>query len=213
MTMSLGALMAARREAGDLVGALAAAEQLLAESRERLGPRHPDSLTLALAIANWRQHLGDMATAADELGRLIPLLESELGADHPDTVTARHLLASLPACGTDPAESIVAATTWFQLYADEQRMLGAERRPWGRATTWRSGGGESATSSARSTRWRRWWRRAGGYSATSIPTRCPAGWHWPPGAVRPATPGPPSLKRWLWFRCCAGPLAMTTSRR
>ena len=59
-------LMTARRAAGDLAGALPIAEQLLAESRQRLGPRHPESLSLALAIANWRQHLGDRRHAGRE---------------------------------------------------------------------------------------------------------------------------------------------------
>jgi hypothetical protein len=49
---ALGDLMAARRDAGDLAGALSVAEELLAESRQRVGPRHPDSLSLALAVAN-----------------------------------------------------------------------------------------------------------------------------------------------------------------
>ena len=116
-------LMTARRAAGDLAGALPIAEQLLAESRQRLGPRHPESLSLALAIANWRQHLGDLATAAEELGRLVPLLENELGGDHVDTLMAHHMLASYAGPGTDPT---AAVTTWLQLYATEQRVFGVE---------------------------------------------------------------------------------------
>jgi hypothetical protein len=116
-------LMTARRAAGDLAGALPIAEQLLAESQHRLGPRHPESLSLALAIANWRQHLGDLETAAEELGRLVPLLENELGGDHIDTLMAHHMLASYAGPGTDP---IAALTTWLQLYAAEQRVLGVE---------------------------------------------------------------------------------------
>lgn len=115
--------MTARHAAGDLAGALAVAEQLLAGSRQRLGPQHPDALSLAVAIANWRQHLGDLATAAEELGRLLPLLESELGADHVDTVSARHMLASYAGPGTDPLAALI---TWIQLFAVEQRVFGAE---------------------------------------------------------------------------------------
>lgn len=115
--------MTARHAAGDLAGALAVAQQLLAESRQRLGQEHPDALSLAVAIANWRQHLGDLATAAEELGRLLPLLESELGADHVDTVSARHMLASYAGPGTDPPAALI---TWIQLFAVEQRVFGAE---------------------------------------------------------------------------------------
>jgi hypothetical protein len=121
--VALRDLMTARRAAGDLAGALPIAERLLAESRQRLGPRHPECLSLALAIANWRQHLGDLATAAEELGRLVPLLEDELGGDHIDTLMAHHMLASYAGPGTDP---IAAVTTWLQLYAAEQRVLGVE---------------------------------------------------------------------------------------
>lgn len=116
-------LMNAHREAGNLAGALPIAEELLAESRERLGPQHPDSLSLAVAIANWHQHLGDVARAADELTALMPLLDAELGRDHPDTLTARHMLASYAGPDTDPA---AAVAMWFQLFADEQRVFGAE---------------------------------------------------------------------------------------
>ncbi|MEE6177938.1 tetratricopeptide repeat protein [Mycobacterium sp. 050134] len=115
--------MTERREAGDLAGALAIAEELLAENSQTLGPRHPDSLALALAVANWRRHLGDAASAADELSGLVPLLETELGPENPDTVTARHLAASLPGNEADPAAT---AANWFRLFADEQRTLGPD---------------------------------------------------------------------------------------
>ena len=44
---ALRELMTARHAAGDLAGALPVAEQLLAESQQRLGPQHPEGLSLA----------------------------------------------------------------------------------------------------------------------------------------------------------------------
>ncbi|BAX92629.1 tetratricopeptide repeat protein [Mycobacterium shigaense] len=120
---TLRELMTARREAGDLAGALPVAEELLAEHRQRLGPQHPESLSLAVAIANWRQHLGDVSRAADDLVALIPQLDSELGPDHPDTLTARHMLASYAGPDTDPTAAVL---TWFRLFTAEQRVFGAE---------------------------------------------------------------------------------------
>ena len=47
-----------RREAGDRAGAVAAAQELLADRVRVLGPNHPDTLWTRHLIANWRADAG-----------------------------------------------------------------------------------------------------------------------------------------------------------
>lgn len=116
-------LMAARRESGDMIGAVESAEELLAARTDTLGPTHPDTLAVASMAANWRYHAGDSAGGAAALHELIPVLTEVIGPDHRDTLTARHTLAGQP--GT-PGDLNAELAVWVLLYADEQRALGAE---------------------------------------------------------------------------------------
>ncbi|MFA5607755.1 MAG: tetratricopeptide repeat protein [Leucobacter sp.] len=104
--------------------AMRTAEELLAARRSELGATHPDTVMTAVAAATWRFHAGDVAAAVQELRALIPTAAAVLGDDDLGTLGARHIVASYPD-GTDPSPAQRLAG-WLELYADEQRVLGAE---------------------------------------------------------------------------------------
>ena len=104
--------------------AMRAAEELHTARSSELGAAHPDTVMTAVAAATWRFHAGDVAGGVEQLRALMPTAAAVLGDDDLGTLGARHIVASYPD-GTEPspARRLVG---WLELYADEQRVLGAE---------------------------------------------------------------------------------------
>ncbi|CAJ1579856.1 tetratricopeptide repeat protein [[Mycobacterium] wendilense] len=110
--------------ARDPAEALQTAEALLEARRSELGATHPDTVTTAVAAATWRFHSGDVAGGVEQLRALLPTVVAVLGADDLGTLAARHIVASYPdGADPSPARRLVG---WLELYADEQRVLGAD---------------------------------------------------------------------------------------
>jgi hypothetical protein len=105
---------------GDYAGAARQANELVTLCRATLGERHPTALELKVSLATLQLRAGDDAVAYEAFARLIPDLVEALGRDHLSTLTARHLLAGRP------QPSLSSLAEWSQLFADEQRVLGAE---------------------------------------------------------------------------------------
>ncbi|BBX30498.1 hypothetical protein B7435_30040 [Mycolicibacterium peregrinum] len=109
--------------AGDLAGATSSGAELLGALKDALGPHHPDTLNMAVMLAQWTFGNGYIDIACEQLQRLIPLLQEALGPTHPDTLMARHTLACHPDASVDPAATLI---TWVQLFADEHSSLGPD---------------------------------------------------------------------------------------
>jgi tetratricopeptide (TPR) repeat protein len=86
--VTLAARSLAARTAGDLAGALAAAERCLELRRESLGERHAETAAALGLVAAARRRRGelDAALAADRLA--LEIYEAVLGDSHADTATA-----------------------------------------------------------------------------------------------------------------------------
>lgn len=117
---ALLALASARWAAGDSLGAVHDAGQVLVVRRETLGDEHPYTLGVAGLVAIWRYHRGDEGSV-DELRGLVPVLTRVLGAEHADTLWATHALATAEDAGGDPAARLVR---WVQLCGAETRTFG-----------------------------------------------------------------------------------------
>ncbi|MGW2398448.1 FxSxx-COOH system tetratricopeptide repeat protein [Kitasatospora sp. NPDC001664] len=110
-------------QARDLVGAVAAYEELLADQLRVLGPDHPDTLNTRGSLALSRGAAGDVvgAVAAHE-----ELLADQLrvhGPDHPYTRIALLNLATGRAQARDVAGAVAA---YGELLADQLRVLGPD---------------------------------------------------------------------------------------
>ncbi|MGW6033442.1 tetratricopeptide repeat protein [Gordonia terrae] len=88
-------LAAWRGESGDVAGAIADFEVLLADQVRVLGADHPDTLITRGNLAAWRGESGDVAGAIDDYEVVLADRLRVLGADHPDTLIARHNLGLL----------------------------------------------------------------------------------------------------------------------
>ncbi|OBK39776.1 hypothetical protein A5658_23705 [Mycobacterium sp. 1245111.1] len=110
--------------AGDFTDALRYGTQSLTAYTEAFGDRHPDTLAVAALIPSWRLGTGDVSGALSAAREIVPAATEVLGVDHPGTVAARHVLACCDAeFNLNPAEAL---PVWVALYADEQRVFGAD---------------------------------------------------------------------------------------
>ncbi|MGW3692306.1 tetratricopeptide repeat protein, partial [Streptomyces sp. NPDC005149] len=89
--------------AGDVAGAAAALQDLLADYERVLGPDHPHTLTTRNNLAHLHGEAGDVAGAAAALQDLLADYERVLGPDHPHTLTARNNLAQWRREAGDPS--------------------------------------------------------------------------------------------------------------
>jgi hypothetical protein len=108
-----------RWEMGDLVGAIAEGEQVLAARSRVLGDGDAETLGARLTLAVWRGEVSGDRSPPDELREVAAELGATLGADHVHTLTARHALAVWQDAAGDGAD-------WMALAADEARVLGAD---------------------------------------------------------------------------------------
>ncbi|MFE0022967.1 FxSxx-COOH system tetratricopeptide repeat protein [Amycolatopsis sp. NPDC059021] len=112
-----------RAHAGDLAGAVAVFEELVADYLRVLGPDHPDTLLARDYLATWRGRAGDPIEALAALEELVADEIRVLGPEHPDTLLSRHYLATWRGRAGDPAG---AAAAFEELLADEIRVSGPE---------------------------------------------------------------------------------------
>ncbi|PXX70687.1 tetratricopeptide repeat protein [Nocardia tenerifensis] len=112
-----------RGESGDLVGAIAAFELLLADRLRVLGPDHPKTLGTRLNLASYRARCGDYVGARAEYKRLFADQRRLLGPDAPDTLRTRNDLASNRA---DLGDLPGAIADFEQLRLDRIRVLGPD---------------------------------------------------------------------------------------
>lgn len=117
---ALLALASARWTAGDSLGAVHDAGQVVAVRRETLGDEHPSTLGVAGLVAIWRYHRGDEGSV-DELRELVPVMTRVLGAEQADTLWVTHTLAAAEDAGGDPAARLLR---WVQLCGAETRVFG-----------------------------------------------------------------------------------------
>jgi hypothetical protein len=108
-------------ETGLLDSALTVTKRLYHQAFTRLGPNHPDTLTVRGNLAYWRGEAGDPAGAATDFEHLLTDYLRVLGPNHPDTLTARVNLARWRGEAGDPAG---AATDFEHLLTDYLRVLG-----------------------------------------------------------------------------------------
>ncbi|RAS59828.1 tetratricopeptide repeat protein [Lentzea atacamensis] len=109
-------------ETGDLTGAIAELEQLLATHVELFGPDDPDTLAVQHDLTNLR----GQATPGSQLAEFERLLTDQLrvyGPDHPQTLATRHNLACERAESGDVAGGHAELR---QLLTDSTRVLGAD---------------------------------------------------------------------------------------
>ena len=90
-----------RAKSGDVVGALAALKDLLADLMRVLGPDHPDTLLVRHNIARWRASSGDVAGGLAELEAVLADWVRVLGPDHYRTLSTRHYIARWRAVSGD----------------------------------------------------------------------------------------------------------------
>ncbi len=116
-------LAAWRGRSGDVAGAIADFEVLLADQVRVLGADHPDTLITRGNLAAWRGVSGDVAGAIDDFEVVLADRLRVLGADHPETLGARHNLAAWRGESGDVAGAIA---DFEVLLADQVRVLGAD---------------------------------------------------------------------------------------
>ncbi|MET7394040.1 tetratricopeptide repeat protein [Dactylosporangium sp. NPDC005572] len=96
--------------------------QLHATAVERLGPDHPDTLTVRHTLAHWQDEAGgpaDTTAFADLLADHLRVL----GPDHPSTLSARHSVARWLGRTGDAAGAVAA---FEELLTDYLRVLGPD---------------------------------------------------------------------------------------
>ncbi|MFJ8143121.1 tetratricopeptide repeat protein [Streptomyces sp. NPDC096013] len=124
-------------------------QHLATETRNRLGPYHPATLTARDHRAHWRDEAGDPAGAATDFAELLDDFEQVVGPDHLHTLTIRGSLAALQGKTGKPAE---AAAALAELLDDFEQVVGPDNphtlttrgllaRSWGEA-------GEAAKAAA-----------------------------------------------------------------
>jgi len=80
---------------GDLAGALALRESIVAAFERALPPGHPDLLVARLNLASSMGTMGDISGAHALLGTVVAIAERTLPEDHPELLKARGNLAGL----------------------------------------------------------------------------------------------------------------------
>jgi hypothetical protein len=108
-------------ESGSLSAAVDFFQQLCTKAVERLGPDHPDTLTVRHQLAYWRARAGGLTGAVTAFEDLLSDRSRTLGPHHPDTLATRHFLHYLQGETGAPAE---AATALAALLPDLVRVLG-----------------------------------------------------------------------------------------
>ncbi|MBF6191472.1 tetratricopeptide repeat protein [Nocardia implantans] len=138
-----------RAESGDLVGAVADFEQLLADRLRVCGPDDPATLDTRDRLASYRARCGDYAGAGEEFEQLLTDQLRLLGPDHPETLRTRNNLASNRG---DVGDFAGAIARFQQLRADRARVLGADHpdtlRTRNSLAYWRAGSGDLAGARA-----------------------------------------------------------------
>ncbi len=98
-------------------------QNILANTEDRLGAEHPDTLTARADLAYYTGEAGDPAGARDICAALLPLRETVVGAEHPDTLATRNNLAHWTGDAGDRAS---ARDQYAALLPIQEKVLGAE---------------------------------------------------------------------------------------
>ncbi|MCR6482693.1 tetratricopeptide repeat protein [Amycolatopsis sp. OK19-0408] len=114
-----------RGEAGDVAGAIAALEHLLANRIRVLGADHPHVLATRTSLARYHGHAGDPAGAVAAYEEVTLDSVRLLGPDHINTLTCRHGIAYWRGRAGDHAGAVADLE---QLLADLLRVLGPDDR-------------------------------------------------------------------------------------
>ena len=85
----------ALQDNGDLKGARAEQEQLLAQQTQRLGSDHPDALTARSSLAATTAYLGDLPAAVTMMREVVAGMRKTFGDSHPETLTAMGNLSAM----------------------------------------------------------------------------------------------------------------------
>ncbi|WP_327110896.1 tetratricopeptide repeat protein [Streptomyces sp. NBC_01341] len=112
---------------GDVLGAIAALEQLVIDQEQLLAPDDRDTLTTRGRLISWRDTRRD-APPADTVTAYERLLTDQarhLGPDDRDTLTTRRFLASVRGRAGDTTGAIAA---YQELLTDQEQHLGADDR-------------------------------------------------------------------------------------
>ncbi|MFE6918274.1 FxSxx-COOH system tetratricopeptide repeat protein [Streptomyces rubiginosohelvolus] len=109
--------------AGDIRGASAELEQLVADTLRVLGPDHPESLRASHDLAWSRGQSGDPAAAVAALAEILSASQGVLGPDHPLTLSVRRSLATWRGESGDSTGSV---TELQELLTSAERLLGPE---------------------------------------------------------------------------------------
>ncbi|MEV7152728.1 tetratricopeptide repeat protein [Streptomyces sp. NPDC093084] len=117
-------LAVTRGEAGDVLGAVRALEEVLADRRRTQATRSVILATLH-NLAYWKGACEDATGAIGIYQELIPQMEEEYGADNEHTLTARHNLARWQG---ESGDAGAAVTSLQALLQDQRRALG-QRHP------------------------------------------------------------------------------------
>ncbi|MEU2034290.1 tetratricopeptide repeat protein [Nocardia amamiensis] len=112
-----------RAESGDLVGAIADFERLLADRLRVFGPDDLNTLNTRDRLASYRAHCGDHTGAGAEFERLLADQLRLLGPDDPETLRTRTHLASNRG---DIGDLAGAIALFEQLRADRARVQGPD---------------------------------------------------------------------------------------
>ncbi|MEV0992459.1 tetratricopeptide repeat protein [Streptomyces sp. NPDC049949] len=110
-------------QSGQLTAAITHFRRLVDATRDRLGPDHPDTLTVRGMLAPYLGRAGDAVAAADAFADLLADCLRVLGADHRNTLAARAMLAHWRGQSGD---AVAAADALADLLADLERVLGPD---------------------------------------------------------------------------------------
>ena len=109
---------------GDSTGqAILAAERLVADCEQQLGPDHHETLTARYNLAYAYRAAGQLAEAIPLYERTLADGERVLGTDHPDTLSSRNNLAHAYQAAGRTAEAI---PLYERTLADRERVLGTD---------------------------------------------------------------------------------------
>ncbi|MGY1944236.1 tetratricopeptide repeat protein [Nocardia asiatica] len=138
-----------RAESGDLVGAIADFEHLLADRLRVFGPDDPDTLDTRDRLASYRARCGDYSGAGTEFEHLLTDQLRLFGPDHPETLRTRRNLASNRGDIGDFAGAIAG---FERLVADRARVQGPDHpdtlRTRNSLAYWRADSGDLAGARA-----------------------------------------------------------------
>ncbi|MFE0256239.1 tetratricopeptide repeat protein [Streptomyces sp. NPDC059010] len=110
-------------EAGQVTGAIAYWQRLLASANQHWGPDHPDTLRTRGRLLRWQAAAGDRSGAATAYAALLHDMTDVLGADHPDTLRTHGALVWWQGWAGDKSG---AASASAALLKDMIRVLGPD---------------------------------------------------------------------------------------